>query len=101
MLRRAGDEGVVTKGLHYGYPYDRCSALTVVPWAFFAGFCCSFLACCLIGYLVVQRIHFENFIRFHRYIVPETLYYPTALQVLGLVEAQTDPSKVVVIIAGS
>jgi hypothetical protein len=51
--------------------------------------------------VAVRQDRFENFNRFHTYLNPETLFYPTARQVRALARARLDPNKVTVIVGGS
>lgn len=71
------------------------------PHAFFLGVTTAFAGCCLAGYLCSQHNIFHHFERFHIYIAPESLFYPTACQVRQLAHARLDPDKVAVIVGGN
>jgi hypothetical protein len=73
----------------------------IAPWALFLGLAAGFLTCCLAGRVAVRQNPFEHFTRFHTYLNPETLFYPTARQVRALARARLDPDKVAVIVGGS
>ncbi len=73
----------------------------IAPRALFVGIACSFLGCCLAGWWAGRHNCFEHFERFHIYISPETLFYPTVHQVRELARSRLDPDKIVVIVGGS
>src|SRR5205823_5314214 len=62
----------------------RVLGLCVVPGPFLVGVVLAFLGCCALGRLVSRHNPYKWFVRFHRYIHPETLLYPTASQVRAL-----------------
>jgi hypothetical protein len=70
-------------------------------WAFFAGCVGAFVACCILGNALARREEFPGFVRFHQLLAPESFYYPTALQVRGLVRARLRPGATAVIVGGS
>jgi hypothetical protein len=72
----------------------------LAPYPLFAGIVVSFLACTFGGYLAGQRNCFENFSRFHYYISPHSLFFPTAREVVALGEARLDPNKIAVVVGG-
>lgn len=55
----------------------------------------------LAGRAAADVNQFEHFVRFHRYINPETFFYPTASQVRALAKASVRRDQVAVIIGGS
>jgi hypothetical protein len=61
----------------------------------------SFVGCCLAGFVVSRQNHFKEFRRFHQFLGPETLYYPTVCQVRALAHSRLDPDKIVVLVGGS
>jgi hypothetical protein len=73
----------------------------IAPRVLLLGAAVSFLGSCLAGFVVSRQNHFAQFDRFHFYIAPETLYYPTACQVRELARSRLDRDKVAVIIGGS
>jgi hypothetical protein len=71
------------------------------PWvAFFAGFILMTALLSVLGSAAGSAHAFEHFVRFHRYINPEGLYYPTASQVAALAREQGDPAETLVIVGG-
>src|SRR5262249_23920439 len=68
----------------------------VVPVPLFLGAGCAFLACCLGGRVVSGRDCYRDVERFHQFVSPETLFYPTASQVRALLRRRLDPAKVAV-----
>jgi hypothetical protein len=73
----------------------------VAPGALFLGLAASFLGCCLAGRLASRRNHIQAFERFHIYLTPETLFYPTACQVRRLAQSRLDPRRIAVVVGGS
>jgi hypothetical protein len=73
----------------------------IAPPALFGGLALAFAACCLGGYVSTTRNHFKHFERFHEYLSPESLYYPTAGQVRRLAQSRLDPEKIAVIVGGT
>jgi hypothetical protein len=73
----------------------------VVPAPLLAGALLSFVACCVLGRILSHHNQYKFFTRFHRYIQPETLYYPTASQVRGLARDRLDPEKIAVVVGGN
>jgi hypothetical protein len=73
----------------------------LVPSALFAGIAVSFLGCCLAGYLASHHNPFGRVERFHLYLTPESLFYPTASQVRELARSELERDKIAVVIGGS
>ncbi|HEY9598665.1 MAG TPA: hypothetical protein V6D33_13445 [Cyanophyceae cyanobacterium] len=71
------------------------------PYPVFLGVLFSFALCSSIGRDVSYRNPFQHFHRFHQLISPESLFYPTARQLLELSQAKIPKSKIAVIIGGS
>jgi hypothetical protein len=71
------------------------------PNALFFGVACGFLACCLAGRLVAGHNHYPNFTRFHSFINPESLHYPTASECLAVAEDGLAPDQVAVVVGGN
>jgi hypothetical protein len=72
----------------------------LAPRALFAGVALAFLACCLNGYRAGKHNCFANFNRFHHFINPTTLFYPTARQVHALTHAQLRRDRIAVVVGG-
>lgn len=73
----------------------------LTPRGFFLGMVLGFAACCLAGRKAPALAPIADFQRFHRYLSPEGLYYPTALQVRALARRELPREKIAVIIGGS
>ncbi len=73
----------------------------VRPNALFLGVACAFAACCLAGRQVSRHNFYRDFVRFHPLVNPQSLYRPTASQLLALAESQLGPDQVAVVIAGN
>jgi hypothetical protein len=71
------------------------------PRAFFLGAAAAFAACCLAGRAVGRRPLLAGVERFHAFVAPQTLFYPTARQIRGLGKARLDPGKVVVVVGSN
>src|SRR5215204_5325324 len=70
-------------------------------YGFFAATVLTFGLLCLAGWLSTTRNQFEHFQRFHLYINPQTLFYPTASQVVMLAKDAIPKDRVGVIVGGS
>jgi len=73
----------------------------LVPSAFFWGVVLGFVACCLGGFIASRHNPFGEVERFHIFLSPETLCYPTASQLREFARERLDPAKVAVIVGGS
>jgi hypothetical protein len=73
----------------------------VRPHALFSGIACGFLVCCLSGRLVSRHNHYPDFTRFHRFISPESLHYPTASECLAVVGETLGPDQIAVVVGGN
>jgi hypothetical protein len=73
----------------------------ISPPALFLGVGLSFLACCGAGFWASRHDCLENFQRFHVFLSPETLYYPTVNQVRQLVKGRVGPGQIAVVVGGS
>jgi lysophospholipase L1-like esterase len=71
------------------------------PRALFAGIGLSFLVCCLAGHWAGHQNLYRDFERLHFYLMPSSLFYPTASQLRALGEARLKPEKVTVIVGSS
>ncbi|HEY9682419.1 MAG TPA: hypothetical protein V6C86_12635 [Oculatellaceae cyanobacterium] len=70
-------------------------------WPCLIGILVGFLVCCVAG-VVASRVNFyRDFHRFHEYISPATLYYPTVSQMVSIVESKAKPDQTIVIIGGN
>lgn len=70
------------------------------PNSFFVSTIVGFLLCCLLGYICSLNQRFENFSRFHLYISPYTMYFPSFGQMVSLTRAAR-PDQTFVIIGGN
>src|SRR5215204_5827753 len=68
---------------------------------FFVTFALGIAALAIVGHVVSGVQYLENFTRFHIYLNPTTLYYPTASQAVSLAKEQADQGKIVIVIGGS
>ena len=73
----------------------------ISPGALFLGIACSFLACCAAGRWAGRHNSLHHVERFHVYLAPESLFYPTVDQVRALARSRLDPAKIVVVGGGS
>jgi hypothetical protein len=71
------------------------------PAYFFVGFIIAIVACSLAGRVVATRSDFKDFSRFHNYINPQSLFYPTANQMISIVKANSTPDQTIVILGGN
>lgn len=71
------------------------------PKYFFLGVIVSFSLCCITGFIVSKKAWFNQFSRFILPIVPQTLYYPTANELLETVRHMADHNQILVVIGGS
>lgn len=72
----------------------------VAPRPLFAGVVLAFLVCCVNGFLAGKHNCFVNFNRFHHFISPLTLFYPTARQVNALAHARLKRDRIAVVVGG-
>lgn len=73
----------------------------LTPRGFFVGVVLGFAACCVAGRKAPTLLPMADFQRFHRFLSPEGLYYPTALQVRALARHELPRDKIAVIIGGT
>jgi hypothetical protein len=71
------------------------------PVAFFIGIALAFGLCSFAGRTVSKHNIYENFKRFHDYISPASLYYPTISQMVSIVNANSKPDQTIVIVGGN
>lgn len=71
------------------------------PVPVLVGVVVGFLGCCLAGRLAAQQQPFENFVRFHQGIAPDSHFYPPFSQVLNLARSRVHPDKVLVVVGGN
>jgi hypothetical protein len=76
-------------------------ARLLVPRALFLGAVGAFAACCLAGYLAGAKNLYMPFVRFHRYLNPESAYFPTASQVRAMGKGYFKKDKITVIVGGN
>ena len=68
---------------------------------FFIGFIIAVAACSWAGRVVATKSDFKNFSRFHNYINPQSLFYPTTNQMISIVKANSTPDQTIVILGGN
>jgi hypothetical protein len=73
----------------------------LVPRALVVGIVGAFAACCLSGHLAGARNLYMPFVRFHRYINPESCFFPTATQVRAMGKGYLKKDKITVIVGGN
>jgi lysophospholipase L1-like esterase len=73
----------------------------LVPRALLLGAAFGFAVCCLAGRHFAHRNFYANFLRFHEFISPTTLHYPTASQVDNLARTSVAPDQTAVVIGGN
>jgi hypothetical protein len=73
----------------------------LAPRALLCGIAVAFLCCCAAGQVASRLDFYGNFQRFHQYLCPLTLYYPTASEVCQVARHRLDPAKSAVIVGGS
>jgi hypothetical protein len=71
------------------------------PKYFLFGILLGFMLCCFTGYFVSNKPMFENFKRFFLPIEPQTLYYPTARELLTTARNEVSKDKILVLLGGS
>jgi hypothetical protein len=71
------------------------------PTPFFFGIAVSIAVLAITGWEGSKTNIFKNFTRFHIGMSPESLFYPTAREVVALAERKTSKDKIAVIIGGS
>src|SRR6187200_2255023 len=55
----------------------------------------------LAGRAAASVNQFDRFVRFHRFLNPETFFYPTASEVVALARASAGPDQTIVIVGGN
>jgi hypothetical protein len=73
----------------------------LAPRALFLGMLLSFAACCVAGQIVARHNYLHDFVRFHKALTPEGLFYPSARQIRAFGRSYLDPNKITVVIGGS
>lgn len=73
----------------------------LTPPGFFLGMALGFAACCVAGRKAPALLPICDFQRFHRFLNPEGLYFPTALQVRALARRELPRDKIAVVVGGS
>ena len=71
------------------------------PRIFFAGLALGFALCCVLGRVAPKLAPIEDAERLHALINPQTLYFPTALQVRAWARRQLPRDKIAVVIGGN
>jgi len=71
------------------------------PAYFLVGFILGLLFCSLVGYYVSTKARFHHFSRFFMEISPQTLYYPTASELLQTARHEVSKDKILVLVGGS
>jgi hypothetical protein len=72
----------------------------LAPYPLFLGIAAAFLACCGLGF-AGRSWPYAGFERFHRYINPQTCFYPTASQVRATAKSSLPPDRIAVIVGGN
>jgi hypothetical protein len=73
----------------------------LVARALFLGIIGAFAACCLSGYLAGAKNLYMPFARFHRFLNPESCFFPTASQVRAMGRGYFKKDKITVIVGGN
>jgi hypothetical protein len=73
----------------------------LVPGPFLSGVALAFAACCWFGYLAAHHNCFDHVERFHQFLSPEALFYPTASQIYEYAKHELPPDKIAVVIGGN
>lgn len=71
------------------------------PRHFLFGVFLGFVICCIAGYFVSTKARLSHFSRFFMEIQPQTLYYPTASELLQTIRHDVSKDKILVLIGGS
>ncbi|HEY9759865.1 MAG TPA: hypothetical protein V6C97_32195 [Oculatellaceae cyanobacterium] len=71
------------------------------PVLFFAGFALGLVACVIGGRYCAGLNVYKNFHRFHKFISPAALFYPTVSQLRAIATSGSTPSQVLVIVGGN
>ena len=71
------------------------------PKYFLGGFVLGFVICCAAGYVISSKARLNHFSRFYLAIEPQTLYYPTASELLQTVRHKVPKDKILVLVGGS
>jgi hypothetical protein len=87
------------KRMEIGGERGRRSRLSPAP--FLAGVAVAFTACCAAGRLAPNQIGFDGFVRFHRYISPQTQFFATPSEVRALGRASLPPDRIAVVVGGN
>jgi hypothetical protein len=72
----------------------------LLPYPLFLGVAAAFLACCILGF-ASRSWPYAGFERFHRFINPQTCFYPTASQVRATARAALPADRIAVIVGGN
>lgn len=97
---RAGGKNVASH--KEGDETEPCSWLKPLPaLPFLAGFVLAFASCIGAGYAVSERPLFRDFVRFFYPLQPQTLFYPTARELVAQVEGTVPKDKVLVLVGGA
>jgi hypothetical protein len=82
----------------YGWMTAR---LRFMPRLFFIGIAIGLFICVVAGRFCASRNIYSNFHRFHKYISPASLFYPTVSQMRAIVNRAATPTQIVVIAGGN
>ena len=69
--------------------------------AFAAGIAASFTTLAVFGRRAAEKNFHPSFTRFHRDIAPDTKYYPTARELMGIAREKASGGKILVIVGGN
>lgn len=73
----------------------------LTPRGFFVGVAVGFVTCCVAGRQLPKLLPMQGMARLHSYLNPQTLYFPTALQIRALARHELPRDKIAVIVSGN
>lgn len=75
--------------------------LALRPFPVLLGTVLGFVACCLAGRWAATQQPYDEFVRFHQGIAPDSHFYPTFSQLLNLARSHVRPDTTLVIVGGN
>lgn len=82
-------------------PLEATLKRCLTPSVFFLGMVLGFAVCCVLGRHLPKLLPMREFQRLHTYLNPQSLYFPTALQIRALARKELPRDKIAVIISGN